>query len=173
MQLQDMEVGFGLTNEEIEEAYGRINDTRLQIAMTLGMLDHIQKNKINRKLEKVGLTTTQLQVLIYILYNNANVRELTAKELETRFRVSNPTMSGILKRLEKKGIIERAPGVRDKRSKQIRIKGEAPDFFSLIEERTKEEAKKMFRDFSDAELERLLQLLRKLLHNFDNTENEE
>lgn len=174
MQLQDIEAGFCLTEAEVKGIIGSLNDSRVQILMILGMLNNMQKAKMDRELERIGLTSTQLQVLVFILHNNLGEHELTAKELQQRFRVSNPTMSGILKRLEKKDLIERIPGKADKRNKQIRIKG---DIFSLcpniIKERINKEEQNMFRNFTEEEIERLLQLLTKLLHNLDNARNEE
>lgn len=173
MQAQDMEAGFGLTEAEIKGILESMKDSRVRIMMTLGMLSNIQKAKMNRELERVGLTTAQLQVLLYILHNKSDEHELTAKELEQRFHVSNPTMSGILKRLEKKELIERRPGLTDKRNKQIRMKGDVIGFYSLIKGRLELEEKNVFRDFTEEEIERLLQLLTKLFYNLDNARNEE
>ena len=168
-----MDVGFGLTEVEGKKILEKMNEPRVRVIMTLGMLGNMQKARMDRELERVGLTATQVQVLLHILHNDASVHELTAKELEERFRVSNPTMSGILKRLEKKELIERIPGSSDKRNKQIRIKGDVPALCRIIRERIEKEEKTLFLNFSEEEMQRLLQLLTKLLYNLDNVRNEE
>lgn len=173
MQVQDIEADFGLTEDEFKGVLESKEDSRVRIIMTLGMLANMKKAKMNRELERSGLTTAQLQVLFYILHNNPEEHELTAKELERRFRVSNPTISGILKRLEKKDWIERRPGLADRRNKQIRLKGDGIGLYNLMQERMEREMKTMFRDFTNEEIERLLQLLIKLFYNLDNMGNEE
>ena len=117
-------------------------------------------------LAKVGLTSAQVQVLVYILRRSGREKEITAKELEDRFQVSNPTMSGILKRLEKKNFIERRPGSADKRNKQILIKGDAQQMRKMIEERIRQEKDRVFQGFTTEELERLLQLITKMRNCF-------
>lgn len=151
----------------------RLEDTKLQIFATMGMLGKMQKNRFDEELEQVGLTAAQVQVLLYLLRNSGKGREITAREIERRFHVSNPTVSGILKRLEKKGFIVRVPGSIDKRNKQIRIRGDVETFCRCIEERVQQEKEKVFYGFTPEELERLLQLITKLLHNLKKDRNEE
>ena len=100
-------------------------------------------------------------------------REITARELEQRFRVSNPTMSGVLRRLEKKGFIERKPGSQDKRNKQIRIRENIDALHQMIHDRINVEGKRMFRGFTKEELAELARLSAKLLHNLEQDGEEE
>lgn len=150
-----------------------MENTMLRIAAVAGLIGRMQKSRFDMTLDKVGLTAAQVQVLIYILRYSGSGREITAKELENRFQVSNPTMSGILKRLEKKGFIERRQGRIDKRNKQILIKGDAQGLRRMIEERVEQEKKRVFGSFTQEELEMLLQLMTKLLHNLKINRNEE
>lgn len=157
----------------MDAAAQRLEDTKLQIFVTMGMLGKMQKNRFDEELEQVGLTAAQVQVLLYLLHNSGKGREITAREIERRFHVSNPTVSGILKRLERKGFIVRVPGSIDKRNKQIRIRGDVETFCRCIEERVQQEKEKVFYGFTPEELERLLQLITKLLHNLKKDRNEE
>ena len=55
-----------------------------------------KKMKIDMELEKIGLTVAQSQILFYIMLNSGGgEKEITARDLEQRFQVSNPTISGI------------------------------------------------------------------------------
>ncbi|WWR15083.1 MarR family transcriptional regulator [Lachnospiraceae bacterium JLR.KK008] len=150
-----------------------LENMKLRLLTTMRLIERAQKSKFDMELEQVGLTAAQMQVLIYLLRNSDNGKEITARELEKRFQVSNPTMSGILKRLEKKQFIMRLPGSIDKRNKQIKIRGDVEIFGRLIEARVGKEMERMFAGFTPQEIETLLQLITKLLHNIKLDRNEE
>lgn len=143
------------------------DDIRVKIVTALGVLGKKQKEKMDKELGGVELTGTQVQVMLYILQCNVRSKIVTAKDLETYFQVKNSTISGILKRLERKELIERIEDENDRRNKQIRIKGNFMDLCGNIDERVKHETEKMFRGFSVEELKELFRLLTKLLHNIN------
>lgn len=153
--------------KEALQSIDQIEEVDIRIMASLGALGKMLKTRADRELEKEGLTGTQVEVLLYLVHNSEKGHEITAKELETRFRVSNPTMSGILKRLEKKELIERTPGSIDKRNKQIKLKTDIRELHRSVDVRMKQERNKMFKDFSESELDQMSALLMKLLHNLD------
>ncbi len=158
----------------IREKLDAVDDVHMRIGITLGTIDKVMKAKFDRELERAGLTVSQMQVLMYILKEQKKQdREITARELEQRFRVSNPTMSGVLRRLEKKGFIERKPGSQDKRNKQIRIRENIDALHQMIHDRINVEGKRMFRGFTKEELAELARLSAKLLHNLEQDGEEE
>lgn len=59
--------------------------------------------KGNIDCQKSGLTLSQFRVLAY-LYDHSD-RQVTQRELELDFKVSHPTITGILKRMEEKEFI--------------------------------------------------------------------
>lgn len=158
----------------IRENLEAVDDIHMRIGITLGIIDKVMKTRFDRELERAGLTVSQMEVLIYILKEQKKQdREITARELEQRFRVSNPTMSGILRRLEKKGFIGRMPGSQDKRNKQIRIKENIDELYQLIQSRINVEKERLFREFTREELAELARLSAKLLHNLEQDGKEE
>jgi len=54
----------------------------------------------NSECQKVGLTLSQFRILVFLLMNEG--RTVTQREMETEFKVSHPTICGILKRMEEK-----------------------------------------------------------------------
>jgi len=170
MECIDLE-GGGL--DGLGECLGPIYDKRFRIIALMGILNREQKKKMDMELERLGLTAAQAQVLFYIMLISRRAEsEITARDLEQRFRVSNPTMSGIIKRLEKKGFIERSPGALDRRKQQIRIKGEIDFMRRIAEERMEEEKERAFRNFTEEETDRLSELLTKLLYNIEDRNEE-
>ena len=170
MELQNMDFLGQSSNKEIEDLLLSTqyrNNIRMKIIAALGFLGKKHKSKMDKELEIVGLTGTQVQVMLHILQCNVQGKVVTAKELEDYFRVKNSTISGILKRLEKKELIERIADKNDRRNKQICIKGGFAGLCGSIDERIKDETEKMFQGFSEDELNKMFQLLMKLLHNIE------
>ena len=177
MKLQDIGVEcidcIDLDDREFRDCLGVVYDTKFRIIAMMGLLNRKQKMKMDMELEKIGLTVAQAQILFYIMLNSGGgEKEITARDLEQRFQVSNPTISGILKRLEKKEFIERTPGTIDRRKQQIRIKGDFHYLRKNAEERMEAEKEKLFRDFTEEDLDKLSELLKKLLYNIEDRNEE-
>ncbi len=175
MELQDMDFSENFDKEIDNFCFGMQmrNDIRMKIVAVMGFLGKKQKAKMDKELESVGMTATQVQVMLHILQCNVQGKTVTARDLEEYFRVKNSTISGILKRLEKKDLIERVADKNDRRNKQIGIKGGFAGLCGSIDERVKDEIHEMFRGFSEEELQEMFRLLTKLLHNMDQDKKEE
>ena len=77
------------------------------------------KKEANNELRKQGLTSSQAQMLM-ALYE-ADQHCLSLKQMEKSFQVSQPTIVGIVKRLEQKGYVESHNFAGDKRVKIVAI----------------------------------------------------
>lgn len=73
----------------------------------------------NRELAPYELTHTQYKILM-LLYRHQE-RPLRQIDIETRFAMTNPTVTGIIQNLEKKGMVRRIPNPDDKRSKLLSL----------------------------------------------------
>ncbi len=71
----------------------------------------------NRVMADYDLTASQADLLHYIHQNSDH--EINQVELERKFHLTNPTITGILKRLEAKGFIVKRPSQKDCRHKSI------------------------------------------------------
>ena len=72
---------------------------------------------MNEGLKKYDLTKTQRDILGYLHFTDKN--PVIQKDIEEHFHISNPTVTGILNRLEQKGFIERKQSLKDKRVRTI------------------------------------------------------
>ena len=80
---------------------------------------HLAMEKsFNKDLEEFGLTGIQARILFYICHVERK-GEINQRDIEHRMHLSNPTVSGILQRLEDKGLIVREVSKTDARSKCI------------------------------------------------------
>ena len=85
----------------------------------LKQINDIMERNVNNTLRKEGLTLTQSGVLISL--DQKECKRATFKELEKEFNVSQPTMLGIIKRLEQKNYLEILCDDDDKRIKIAKL----------------------------------------------------
>lgn len=75
---------------------------------------------VNRELDDVGLTLSQLRVLMYICNGDREKGgSVFQKDIEKNLVLSNPAVSGIISRLEAKGLVVRKVSAMDSRHKEI------------------------------------------------------
>ncbi len=77
----------------------------------------------NNFLREYNLTLSQVEILRYLnMHRNEEVHQ---KDIEKFFHISNPTVSGLLNRLEEKGFIVRETDLNDTRKKTVKSTNEA------------------------------------------------
>ena len=72
----------------------------------------------NRNMSVYNLTSIQADVLVYIL-NNYQSREVNQLDIQSVFKLTNPTVSGIIDRLEEKEFIKRVRSEKDARYRRL------------------------------------------------------
>ena len=73
----------------------------------------------NKRLNELSLTSSQADVLLYLICNQD--KDITQKNIENTFNLTNPTVHGILKRLEEKDFILKDKNIKDARFNIIKI----------------------------------------------------
>lgn len=164
--VQDFIYSLGSVGDDPEDNM-LVKDPRIKIITLTAMIEKYNRAQMDRDLEKVNLTFMQSSVIFYIMMKKDRDPEcpITSRSLEKLFQVSNPTMSGILKRLEQKGFIERVPGTVDKREKEICISEEAYELFVFMREMGFESLNHIFEGFSPEDIDRLSAYLSRIAVN--------
>lgn len=123
--------------------------------------------ELNQQFAKFDLTASQTFVMIHLFQHHAKGILLNQKDLEIAFHLSNPTITGILQRLEAKGLIERKIGEKDARVKYISLTEKA----HLLDEELKhvfsQHEIKLIQDLTTEEAQLLKQLLQRLLQQWE------
>ena len=88
-----------------------------EIGFYLSLIKKKMDKHMNEGLKKYDLTKTQRDILGYLHFTDKN--PVIQKDIEEHFHISNPTVTGILNRLEQKGFIERKRSLKDKRVRTI------------------------------------------------------
>lgn len=134
-----------------------------RLGLIIKRISHAAKKDTDNALKKWDLTMSQGMVLEYL--NNAPDAELTQKAIEQHFNLQHPTVSGILKRLEKNGFIRTAVNTNDRRVKDIFLTDKAKQLDTRAKMHQAQMEATFVKGFTDEEVETLRSLLTRVLHN--------
>ena len=118
--------------------------------------------QVTNALAEMDLTASQGPILGYIAHRK---EAPCSRDIEEEFRLSHPTVSGLLSRLEKKDFIEFRPDGLDRRCKRIYLLPKGKEFTETIRQTILETEKQMVRDFTEEEKEQFLSLLSRAITN--------
>ena len=109
-------------------------------------------------IKEMGLTTTQFDIVATL----GNQPPMTCKELGEKTLVSKGTMTGVLERLETKGLIEKFMNADDGRSYKIGLSKTGDKLFKKVFPEHVEHLGKAFRKLSKQELEQAVTVLKEV-----------
>ena len=92
---------------------------KVPVGFRFSVMHRAMKRQIDEYMKSEGLTGVQLFVLGELIQLEKSGTEVNQRHLEERSRVTHPTMTDILKRLEKKGYILCSRSETDRRNKCI------------------------------------------------------
>jgi DNA-binding MarR family transcriptional regulator len=115
-------------------------------------------------LSAMGLTTTQFDVIATL----GNQPPMTCKALGERTLVTKGTLTGVLERLESKGILERKTNPKDARSQMIGLTKEGQTLFESVFPKHLQHLGKAFGKLSPEQLAEITQSLISLKSIFTN-----
>ena len=139
-----------MVNETIADPVALANDLR-PILLRLS-------RELRKETEDLGVTGRQV-TLLWLIRNHPglSLRELAAEE-----RISAPALSGHVDRLEKAGLIERAPDPNDRRGTLIELTPKGLELIDRVTPAHLENERNLIASLSGAEQATLIELLRKL-----------
>lgn len=113
-------------------------------------------------------TPTQMQILGYIIDNK--YREVYQRDLEEKLNLRRATISDVLQRMEKNGLIVRKIDSTDTRTKKIILTEKSREFFLTANNRMSELEKVAVKDISADELEIFSNVINKMIKNMNKEE---
>ena len=113
-------------------------------------------------LASMDLTAAQGHIMGFIAHRKSPP---CARDIEEEFRLSHPTVSGLLSRLEKKGFIEFRPDPDDRRCKRIYILPKGHNCNETMHRILRESEAKVVAGFTEEEKELFAQFLRQAITN--------
>jgi DNA-binding MarR family transcriptional regulator len=138
-------------------------EQHLKPGILIKFIDNAVKKNCNSMLKEMNLTSTQLDVLMYLL--SSQDREVNQTDIEREFKIKNPTVTGILNRLEAKGFVRRAVSSSDARVKRILVTGKSREIEKKVHQKGALIEDGLLRGFTKEEQEQLSAFLKRVLDN--------
>lgn len=107
------------------------------------------------------LTNTQYKILMF-LYRNPG-KPIRQIDIEEHFSMTNPSVTGIIQNLEKKGLVQRVPNPDDKRSKLLTLTEQALSMEMELRALGESLEQQVTESLSNEERQQLILLLNKIL----------
>ena len=136
---------------------------RTTIGFLIKQINNVYEKDFNRMLKSIGITSSQCEVLDYLFHTSKE--EVTQRDIERHLNLKNPTVTGILKRLDEKGFILIVPNAKDKRRKNVYLTEKAYDIQKRMESDRRKIDKNLTIGMTKKEIQALQKMLNKVLYN--------
>ena len=130
------------------------------------LIKHVNKmfeQQINENMISVNVTRSQMEVLVYTYIKNKNGIEVNQVDLEKDLNLKNPTVTGLISRLEKKGYMKREKSSKGPNYKSVLITDEGIRIIEEGKRITDNVEKEMFSVLDKDEKKELTRLLQKVI----------
>ena len=114
------------------------------------------------ELEKMDLTAAQGHIMGYLAHHD---EAPCPRDIELEFKLSHPTVSGLLSRLEQKAFIELRTDPNDRRCKRIYILPKGHECDEMMHRTIRDNEERMVQGFTEAEKALFSQLLTRAIDN--------
>lgn len=122
-------------------------------------LNKMFEQQINENMISVNVTRSQMEVLVYTYIKNKNGIEVNQVDLEKDLNLKNPTVTGLISRLEKKGYMKREKSSKGPNYKSVLITDEGIRIIEEGKRITDNVEKEMFSVLDKDEKKELTRLL--------------
>lgn len=133
------------------------------ISRQLRMINNKFREIGDKNLQKYNLTAAQLDVLIYLKSNGE--KEIHQRQIEKWFQLKNPTVTGLLNRLEEKHFIVRKTNPEDRRYRVIELTEKGEQLLGQLWEEACNLENRMYSNLSEEEQKVLMDLLDRILNS--------
>ncbi|MDO4473599.1 MAG: MarR family transcriptional regulator [Eubacteriales bacterium] len=136
---------------------------RKPIGFLFKQINNLYEKEINNQLKGIGITSSQCEVLDYLFH--CDKEEVNQRDIEKALSLKNPTVTGILRRLDEKGYILIVPNGKDKRRKNVYLTEKAYDIQRRMEANRRKVDRNLTIGMSKREVEALQKMLGRVLYN--------
>ena len=130
------------------------------------LIKHLNKmfeQQINENMISINVTRSQMEFLVYTYIKNKNGIEVNQVDLEKDLNLKNPTVTGLISRLEKKGYMKREKSSKGPNYKSVLITDEGIRIIEEGKRITDNVEKEMFSVLDKDEKKELTRLLQKVI----------
>lgn len=139
---------------------------KLPCGLKIAIIDRAFKRIMDKWASDMELTFAQVRVLTEISdMEDKGISEINQKDLERYEKVSHPTMTGILQRLESKGFVKCCTSEVDKRFKKISCTEKSVGMNKKLEQKDNQIFKEICKGFSENEIKTFNSFLDRIIEN--------
>ena len=142
-------------------------DPKEHVGLLVKFINGRVVTKINKNLAEFNLTGVQHEILCFI-DRNEHERDVFQKDIEKCLKLTNPTVTGIIKRLEEKDMIVRCASSGDARCKCLHVTEEGREVLhKCFHKGILSVEAKLIKDMTEEDKITLKELLYKALKNLE------
>ena len=142
-------------------------DPKEHVGLLVKFINGKVNNRVNKNLAEFNLTGVQHEILCFI-NRNEHERDVFQNDIEKCLKLTNPTVTGIVKRLEEKEMIVRCPSSADARYKCLHVTEKGKEVICKSFKFGAENIEKqLVKGMSDEEIKMLKDLLYRALRNME------
>lgn len=136
---------------------------RQAVGFLFKQINNVYEKDINNQLKGLGITSSQCEVLDYLFH--CEKEEVNQKDIEKALNLKNPTVTGILHRLDEKGFVLVVPNGKDRRKKNVHLTEKAYDIQRRMELDRRKIDKSLTVGMTRREIQALYKMLNRVLYN--------
>ena len=143
-----------------------LKDNDVKIGLEIKIISNLIYRKLDKNLSSSGISkiTTSHAHIIGFLYENQD-KIIYEKDIEKELQIRRSTATGILKLMEKNGLIEKRADEKDARLKKIILTKKSINYHKLVENTMQELESKMVNGITKEELKVFLMVSNKIKKN--------
>ena len=138
---------------------------QLKIGKILKIVSNYMEKDMNNCLSDYNITRSQMGILIYIQVAECKNIEANQVDIEKEFNLKNPTVTGIINRLEEKGYIKRVRSDKDKRYNKLELTESGREILNKGKRKAEENEEKLLKILTQDEVNELKRILTKIVNN--------
>ena len=140
-----------------------------ELGRNVHMLSRLLKRNTDIEVTKYGITGVQ-SAMIGFIYEETRKKDVFAKDIEKAFDLRRASSAGLIQNMEKNGLIKREMVGNDARLKKIVLTEKALELRRKLDKSIKNMEKKMLEGLTKEEVEKYLELPKKMAKNLERRE---
>ncbi|WP_294393090.1 MarR family transcriptional regulator [uncultured Clostridium sp.] len=132
-------------------------EEQIRLSLLLKTVNNLFERELNNKVSLMDLTNAQCRILGY-LDKNRN-KEIYLNDIEKKFCLKRPTVSGLIKRLEEKEFVIVEHKDNDRRYKQVRLTEKSEEILAIMKENLENTEKTLYENITEKDKEELYRIL--------------
>ena len=137
-----------------------------ELGRNVHMLSRLLKRNTDIEVTKYGITGVQ-SAMIGFIYEKSRKKDVFAKDIEKAFDLRRASSAGLIQNMEKNGLIKREMVGNDARLKKIVLTEKALELRRKLDKSIKNMEKKMQAGLTKEEVEKYLELTKKMTKNLE------